>query len=165
MARFLQGWAIASALMLAATLASGFLTPTAIPREWHVLAGYVVTVSTLFSHTISILYFLTTGSAVRTAARQQAEQGNRSLVPLWEQTKKFKGTLFPILMLGMGAIMAGAIMGAGFLTGALPGWIHLSLELGAVPLNVFAILRTVSLIEQNIALISAAEALLSRAGS
>ena len=62
------------------------------------------------------------------------------------------------------ALMGASIAGAGALTGALPRWIHLALELGAVPLNLFALLRTAGLIEQNMVLLAAADDLLARAG-
>jgi len=164
MGRFLQGWAIATAVILVVVTASGFLAPRHAPSGLHVLAGYVGTLAALFSHAISMFYFIGTGSAVKGAAKQQAERGNRSLVPLWEETKRIKNVLFPLLMLSMLALMGASIAGAAALTGALPIWIHLALELGAVPLNLFALLRTAGLIEQNMVLLAAADDLLARAG-
>src|SRR5262245_2494103 len=98
MGRFLQGWAIATGLILIAVTASGFLAPLRISDDLHVLGGYVGTVAALFSHTISMFYFIGTGSAVKGAAKEEAGRGNTSLVPLWEQTKRFKNVLFPIQM-------------------------------------------------------------------
>jgi hypothetical protein len=164
MGRFLQGWAIATIVVLAAVMLSGFIAPTAVSDDVHVLAGYVGTVAALFSHTISMFYFIGTGAAVKGAAKEQAGRGNSSLVPLWEQTKSFKNTLFPVQMMSMLALMAASIVGAGALTGALPSWLHLALELGAVPLNVYALARTVGIIERNITLMNVANELLARAG-
>lgn len=164
MGRFLQGWSIASGVILAAVMASGFLVPVQVSRDMHTLAGYVGTVVVLFSHTISMFYFIGTGSAVKAAAKERAETGDRSLVPLWEQTKTFKNALFPMMMLAMLLLMAASIMGAGTLTGALPGWVHLVLQIIAVPVNLFVLLRTASLIEQNIALLGAADSILAGAG-
>jgi hypothetical protein len=66
-------------------------------------------------------------------------------------------------MLGMFALMTASILGAGALTGALPSWVHLALELGSVPLNLYALLRTGSLVGKNIVLMDAANLLYDRA--
>ncbi len=163
MGRVLQGLAIAAAGLLAAVTASGFLVPAWLSADMHVLLGYMATVIVLFSHTISMFYFIGTGSAVKNAAKELADRDNRSMVPLWEQTKAFKNRLFPIQMTAMLAIMTASIMGAGVLTRALPSWVHLALELAAVPINLVALLRTASLIEQNILLMGAANTLYDRA--
>jgi hypothetical protein len=162
MGRFLQGWSIASAVILLAVAASGLLEPAWLSQDSHVLAGYLGTVVVLFSHTISMFYFIGTGSAVKGAAKERAAKGDRSLVPLWEETKVFKGIIFPKQMLAMTVLMTASILGAGALTNVLPAWIHWSLEVAAVVLNLWALLKTASLIEKNILLMNTANDILIR---
>lgn len=163
MGRFLQGWALACALLLAVVTASGFLVPAPFDADLHMLLGYVGTIAVLFSHTISMFYFIGTGSAVKKAATELAARGDRSMVPLWEQTKAFKNGLFPIQMMAMLVVMAASILGAAALTGALPAWVHLALELGAVPVNLVALLRTSKLVGENMVLMDAANLIYDRA--
>ena len=159
MGRFLQGWAGASALLLVAVAVTGFVSPG---RAFHVLAGYLGTVFALFAHTIAMFYFIGTGSAVKNAAKELAQAGDRTLVPLWEQTKVFKNALFPAQMLAMLLLMGASILGAGVLTGAIPSIVHLVLEILAVPLNAWVLFRTVATIEKNIALMNSANDILIR---
>jgi hypothetical protein len=159
MGRFLQGWALASAVMLLGVVATGLFSTD---RGLHVVAGYLGTVFALFAHTIAMFYFIGTGSAVKNAAKERVSRGDGSLVPLWEQTKVFKNALFPAQMLAMLLLMATSILGAGVVTRAIPTLAHGVLNLLAVPVNLWILIRTVGFIEKNIVLMNTANDILVR---
>ena len=164
MGRFLQTWCVGSALLLIivgvqgllATAAPPFLSGLGVSKLSHVLWGFAITVVVIFAHTITMFYFIGTGSAVKGEARKIA-----ALLPLYERTRKFKARTSGILTLAPLLLMAASIAGAGVAGGSVSPAVHLWMEVIAVLFNVWTLLRVAKVIQENILLMEEAERIIS----
>ena len=165
MGRFLQAWCIGSILLLALVSlqglsASGGILPAGpgASKLAHVLWGFVATVVVLFAHTITMFYFIGTGSAVKDEAKKVP-----ALAPLYQTTRSFKARTSGILTLAPLLLMTASILGAGAAGGSISARVHLWAEAIAVLFNVWTLWRVHGVIRENIALMQEANRILSRA--
>jgi hypothetical protein len=109
----------------------------------------------LFTHTMTLFYFVGTGSRIKKVVRDYA------LPPaLLERTRHFKARLFPWLTFTPLVTMAAFIIGGGAHTHVLPGWIHGALALLALGMNLATAVLAVACISDNIVLIEEIDAAL-----
>jgi hypothetical protein len=126
----------------------------------HVILGFVTTVVVLFAHTITMFYFIGTGSAVKDEAKRIA-----ALVPLYQKTRTFKARTSGILTLAPLLLMAASIAGAGVAGGSISPGLHLWMELVAVAFNIWTLWKASKVIEENIALMKEANRIVTAAPS
>jgi hypothetical protein len=109
------------------------------------LFGIVVA---LFTHTMTLFYFVGTGSRIKKVVRDY-----RLDEALYRRTLAFKSRLFPWLTFTPLVTMAAFILGGGAHTRMLPAWVHGGLALAALAMNVVAALVAIRCIGENVALI------------
>ena len=156
--KFLQAWCIGSILILLFTTLQGVLASAgssllgpAGSKLNHVMWGFVATVIVLFAHTITMFYFIGTGSAIKQEAKRIA-----ALVPLYQRTRGFKAQTSGLLTLAPLVLMAASIVGAGAAGGSIRRSVHLWMSIVAVVLNVYTLWKASRVIESNIALMKEA---------
>src|SRR5207247_1456368 len=120
--RFLQAWCIGAILVLFFVTAQGLAAAGASPalggvlgtKTAHVLWGFVATIVALFAHTITMFYFIGTGSAIKEEARK-----HEALLPLYQTARRFKARTSGTLTLAPILLMAASIAGAGVAGGSV----------------------------------------------
>ena len=122
--------------------------------------GFVTTVIVLFAHTITMFYFIGTGSAIKEEAKRIA-----ALAPLYQKTRKFKARTSGLLTLAPLLLMAASIVGAGAAGGSVSRGVHLWLGMLAVLVNVWTLWTASRVIEENIALMKEANRIVAAAPS
>lgn len=122
---------------------SGQLDPGAHIR--FALFGIVVI---LFTHTMTLFYFVGTGSRIKKVIREYSLPGE-----LFERTVRFKARLFPWLTFTPLVTMIAFIIGGGAHTRLVPGWIHGVLALGALGMNLVTSVLALQCIAENVTLI------------
>ena len=166
MGRFLQAWCIGSILILVFVSVQGLLVAgTGFPgaalvggKIAHVLWGFLSTIVVLFAHTISMFYFIGTGSAVKGEARKHA-----ALVPLYQKTRSFKARTSGILTLAPLLLMAASIAGAGTAGGSVSPRVHLWMEIVAVLFNLWTLYKVTGVIGENMVLMTEANRIVTEA--
>ena len=116
-------------LGVAATAVLGYLlsAPTDPEMPRHVLVGLASSLLLLFSHCWIMFYLIGTGKAIKDAVKEGG------LDPAFaEETKRFKNSSYPSMMLAMGLVMATFILGGGVQIGSLPKWVHHALFYAAI---------------------------------
>ena len=126
-----------------------------LPAAVHIRFALFGIVVVLFTQTMTLFYFVGTGSRIRKVVQQY-----RLEVAFVERTRRFKARLFPWLTFTPLATMAAFILGGGAHTRVLPGWIHGSLALLALAMNLITAVLAVLCISDNIVLIEEIDALL-----
>jgi hypothetical protein len=100
------------------------------PRLWHRRTRIVG----LASSSGPVLDTVGTGKAIKTAAQEHDLGGN-----LAEQTREFKNRSNSWLMLAMMAVMTTFIVGGGVATRVLPPWVHSSLFMVTLAIQVWTL--------------------------
>ena len=125
---------------------------TAGPHIRLALFGIVVA---LFTHTMTLFYFVGTGSRIKKVVSEY-----RLPVGLVHRTVRFKARLFPWLTFTPLLTMAAFILGGGAHTGILPGWVHGSLAVAALLANVISMGLAIRCLGENVQLIDEIDAAL-----
>jgi hypothetical protein len=129
---------------------AGGLAPSAHIR--FALFGIVVV---LFTQTMTLFYFVGTGSRIKKVVQQYR------LSPLFvERTRRLKSRLFPWLTFTPLVTMVAFIIGGGAHTRVLPAWVHGLLALLALGMNLVTAAVAVACISDNIVLIEEIDAAL-----
>jgi hypothetical protein len=116
------------------------------------LFGIVVV---LFTQTMTLFYFVGTGSRIKKVVQQ-----HRLAASFVERTRVMKSRLFPWLTFTPLVTMAAFIIGGGAHTRVLPGWVHGSLALLSLAMNLVTAAVAVACISDNIVLIEEIDAAL-----
>lgn len=119
-ALLILGW-----LATAGLLATGLIGFQVRPENGiglHLLVGLFSSLLILFSHSWIMFYLIGTGKAVKTAvADHDLDTG------FVARTVEFKNRSYPWLMGAIGVVMAAFIVGGGVATRVIPPWIHATL--------------------------------------
>ncbi|HXH28518.1 MAG TPA: hypothetical protein VNL37_05695 [Candidatus Polarisedimenticolia bacterium] len=121
----------------------------------HIRLALLAIVVALFTHTMTLFYFVGTGSRIRKVVQDYRLE--RSLV---ERTRRFKADLFPWLTYTPLVTMAAFIVGGAAHTRVWPPWIHGVLAVVALAMNLVCAVVAVRSIGENVALIDEIDALL-----
>ena len=155
-ARILGFLYVASVILLGWITYDGFRTSAGtLGPGAHIRFALFVIVIVLFTHTMTLFYFVGTGSRIKKVVRQYVLPA-----ALTERTVRFKARLFPWLTFTPLVTMAAFILGGGAHTHALPGWVHGSLALLARGMNLVTTVLAVQCISDNVVLIDEIDALL-----
>lgn len=131
-ALLMVGWVSTGGLVLTGIL--GYRVGEQGSLGWHLLAALFSTLLLLFSHSWILFYLIGTGKAIKAAAQEHDLGGD-----LAEKTREFKNRSNSWLMLAMMAVMATFIVGGGVATRVLPAWIHSSLFLMTLAIQVWTL--------------------------
>ena len=109
------------------------------------LFGIVVV---LFTHTMTLFYFVGTGSRIKKVVREY-----RLRPELYDRTLRFKARLFPWLTFTPLVTMAAFILGGGAHTRVLPTWAHSVPAVVAVAMNLITAAVGLRCLGENVALV------------
>ncbi len=121
----------------------------------HIRFALFAIVVVLFTQTMTLFYFVGTGSRIKKVAQRY-----RLATSFVERTRRLKARLFPWLTFTPLVTMAAFIIGGGAHTRVLPGWLHGLLALLALAMNLITTAVAVSCISDNIVLIEEIDAAL-----
>ena len=109
----------------------------------------------LFTHTMTMFYFVGTGSRIKKVVREyRLEPG------LFQRTLSFKARLFPWLTFTPLVTMAAFIVGGAAHTHVWPSWIHGALALASLEMNLVTGFIALQCIGENVVLIDEIDAAL-----
>jgi len=121
---FLATW-----LVLGMRLQGGAADPALLER--HQIGGLMVCILTVFAHSVTFVYFLGTGLAVKEARK------NWGIGPEWlRETRGFKMKAYPVAMLAIAATIATGILGGAARSGAVPPLVHRAVSIAAIALTI-----------------------------
>ena len=120
----------------------------ALNAGFHIRFALFGIVVVLFTHTMTLFYFIGTGSRIKKVVREYRLPGT-----LFERTVRFKSRLFPWLTFSPIVTMIAFIIGGGAHTRVLPGWAHGGLALIALGMNLATMVIAVRCIGENVQLI------------
>jgi hypothetical protein len=155
-ARILGFLYLASVILLGWITYEGFRTSAgALAPGAHIRFALFGMVIVLFTHTMTLFYFVGTGSRIKKVVHQYGLPS-----ALAERTIRFKARLFPWLTFTPLVTMAAFIFGGGAHTHAVPGWVHGSLAVLALGMNLATTVLAVLCISENVVLIDEIDAAL-----
>jgi hypothetical protein len=110
----------------------------------HQVGGLMVCILTVFAHSVTFVYFLGTGLAVKEARR------NWGISADWvRQTRRFKLQAYPAAMGAIGLIIAAGILGGAARSGSAPVAIHAVLAHAATAVSLVAFALALRLMLRN----------------
>ena len=121
----------------------------------HIRFALFAIVVVLFTQTMTLFYFVGTGSRIKKVAQRY-----RLATSFVERTRRLKARLFPWLTFTPLVTMAAFIIGGGAHTRVLPGWLHGLLALLALAMNLITTVVAVACLSDNIMLIEEIDAAL-----
>jgi hypothetical protein len=129
------------------------LSAGALPARAHIGFALFGIVVTLFTQTMTLFYFVGTGSRIKKVVREY-----RLDAALVGRTVRLKARLFPWLTFTPLVTMGAFILGGGAHTRVLPAWVHGGLAVLALGMNVITAAIAVFCIGENVVLIDAIDA-------
>ena len=149
-ARILGFLSVASVILLAWITYEGFrVTAGSLSAAAHIRLALFGMVVILFTQTMTLFYFVGTGSRIKKVVREHG------LAPsLVDRTRRFKARLFPWLTFTPLITMAAFIIGGGAHTRVIPGWIHGGLALLALAMNLVTSCLAILCLSDNVVLIN-----------
>ena len=129
--------AILSVPLLIVSAALGYTAAAgAVVIGRHVTIALITTAVVLLSHTITIFYFVGTGSAIE---RETEERGLDSVYT--NEARRFRKRLFPWALLAIFLTMCAAMLGGGVHVRVIPPIVHHALALLTLLANGIALAR------------------------
>ena len=155
-AKILGFLCVATVILLGWITWDGYRTASgAVPAGPHIRFALFGIVVALFTHTMTLFYFVGTGSRIRKVVTEYGLAPELTL-----RTRRLKSRLFPWLTFTPLLTMAAFILGGGAHTGVIPGWAHGVPALLALVANVMTAVMAIRCLGDNIQLIDEIDALL-----
>jgi hypothetical protein len=155
-ARILGYCFVATVVVLGFVTYQGYRTAAgAVDPGRHIRLALFAIVVALFTQTMTLFYFVGTGSRIKKVVDQY-----RLDPALYRRTLRFKARLFPWLTFTPLVTMAAFILGGGAHTRVLPGWIHGGASLLALGMNLSTATIALFCIAENVVLIDEIDAAL-----
>ena len=148
-ARILGFLFLATVVLLAWITCQGFcLAAGSLDAKAHIGMSLFGIVVALFTQTMTLFYFVGTGSRIRTVVREYG------LDPTFlSRTVRFKARLFPWLTFTPLVTMAAFILGGGAHTRLIPSWVHGGLALLALAMTLVTATIAIQCIGENVVVI------------
>ena len=148
-ARILGFLFLSTVVLLGWITYQGFRTSAgALDAGGHIRFALFGIVVVLFTHTMTLFYFVGTGSRIKKVVQHFGIRPD-----LFARTRRFKARLFPWLTFTPLVTMAAFILGGGAHTRVLPGWVHGGLALLALAMNLGTAVIALQCLGENVALI------------
>ena len=139
------GIALADLLFLAAWLVLGYRVDGEAARaQQHQIGGLMVAILTVFAHSVTFVYFLGTGLAVKEARKNWGIDAG-----FIKQTRRFKLLAYPIAMVAIGFTCATGILGGAVQSGDVPVVVHRLLAFAATGTTIVAFVVSLRLMLRN----------------
>jgi hypothetical protein len=159
-ARILGFLFLATVALLCFITYEGFRTSAGtLDAGAHIRLALFGMVVTLFTQTMTLFYFVGTGSRIKKVVREYALDAGYV-----GRTVRFKARLFPWLTFTPLVTMAAFILGGGAHTRAVPAWIHGGLALLCLGMNLVTAAIAIGCIGENVGLIDEIDAALPENG-
>jgi hypothetical protein len=110
---------LASFVALMYVFYQGFSAGVSITMKNHIIMALIVTGLSVFSHSMTMMYFAALGRMIRQAV-EKADLNPEAV----RQTKKYRGIIFRVATLAMLLVMSQTILGGGAHTRMFPAWVH-----------------------------------------
>jgi hypothetical protein len=144
MARGLQTLQILTTLCVAVVAVAGYLAASdLLEKGTHIRWGFIVALLASFTHSMTLFYLIGSSGNVREAIRPY---GWKEYLP---QMARFHRILSPWLTIAIIAAICAVITGGGAHTRVWPAWLHHSVALGTLGVNVVAGWKGIGVIGQN----------------
>ncbi len=148
-ARILGFLFVATVLLLSWMVYQGYRTSAGgLNAGGHIRFALFGIVVILFTHTMTLFYFVGTGSRIKKVVLQYGLSAD-----FFQRTVRFKARLFPWLTFTPLVTMVTFIIGGGAHTRVLPGWVHGTLALAALGMNIVTGIVALQCIAGNVTLI------------
>jgi hypothetical protein len=148
-ARILGFLFVATILLLTWMVYEGYRTSSMnLNAAGHIRFALFGIVVILFTHTMTLFYFVGTGSRIKKVVQQY-----RLSAEFLRRTVRFKSRLFPWLTFTPLVTMVAFIIGGGAHTRILPAWVHGVLALAALGMNIATAIVALQCIGENVTLI------------
>lgn len=155
-ARILGFLFVATVIVLAWITWEGFRTSAgSLGAGSHIRLALFGIVVVLFTYSMTLFYFVGTGSRIKKVVREHRLNGD-----LADRTRRFKSQLFPWLTFTPLVLMAAFIIGGGAHTRVIPGWAHGSLALAGLGMHFVTTFLAIRSIGENVVLIDEIDAAL-----
>ena len=155
-ARILGFLFLGSVILIGFVTYEGYRTSMgSLAASAHIRFALFAIVVVLFTQTMTLFYFVGTGSRIKKVAQRY-----RLATSFVERTRRLKARLFPWLTFTPLVTMAAFIIGGGAHTRVLPGWLHGLLALLALAMNLITTAVAVACLSDNIMLIEEIDAAL-----
>ncbi len=155
-ARILGFLFVATVVLLAFMTYQGYSTSAgALGAARHIRFAIFGIVVILFTQTMSLFYFVGTGSRIKKVVQEYGLDPG-----FYARTLRFKARLFPWLTFTPLVTMAAFILGGGAHTRMLPAWIHGGLAYLALGMNLVTTILALQCIGENVMLIDEIDAAL-----
>jgi hypothetical protein len=139
------GLALADLLFLATWIALGLGVDGDPARALrHQVGGLMVSILTVFAHSVTFVYFLGTGLAVKEARKNWGISADYV-----RHTRAFKLKAYPIAMVAIGFTIASGILGGAAKSGSVPVSVHFALALLGTATTIAAFVVAVRLMLRN----------------
>jgi hypothetical protein len=140
---------VATVILLGWITYDGYRTSAgALGAAAHIRFALFGIVVVLFTHTMTLFYFVGTGSRIKKVVLEYGLDPN-----LVERTRRFKSQLFPWLTFTPLLTMSAFIIGGGAHTRVVPGWVHGALALLALGMNLVTAFLALRCLGENVSLI------------
>ncbi len=110
---------LASFVALVYVFYQGFSAGVSVPMKNHIIMALIATGLSVFSHSMTMMYFAALGRMIRQAV-EKAGLNTESV----RQTKKYRSIVFRVATLAMLLVMAQTVLGGGAHTKVFPSWVH-----------------------------------------
>ncbi len=125
---------LASLFTLIYVFWQGYYAGATIPMKNHIVMALLATGLSVFSHSMTMMYFAALGRMIR----QAVEKGNLNKEAI-QTTKKYRSLIFRIGSITMIVVMAQTILGGGAHTRVFPVWVHQAQAIFTLVVSVFAV--------------------------
>jgi hypothetical protein len=125
---------LASLLTLGYVFWQGYYAGAGIPMKNHIVMALIATGLSVFSHSMTMMYFAALGRMIR----QAVEKGNLNPEAV-QKTKKYRSLIFRVGSITMLVVMAQTILGGGAHTRVFPGWVHEAQAIFTFLVSIFAV--------------------------
>lgn len=122
----------------------GYSIGVTVRMSSHILLALLATGLTVFSHSMTMMYFAATGRMIRQAVEKAGLD-----TEYVSQTKGYRKRVFRIATLAMLIVMTHTILGGGAHTHVFPIWIHHVLAICTVLFSLYAVAVETRLLIQN----------------
>jgi hypothetical protein len=125
---------LASLFTLIYVFWQGYSAGLTVPMKNHIVMALLATGLSVFSHSMTMMYFAALGRMIR----QAVEKGNLNPDAV-QKTKKYRSLIFRVGSIAMLVVMAQTILGGGAHTRVFPLWVHAAQGIFTLLVSIFAV--------------------------
>jgi len=125
--------------------------------QWHMMLGIGIGTLVTILHVMTMFHFIGSGREIKDHAEILGDRAD-----IVRRVRRFKALTFPFATFAPLVTGAAVILGGGASTGTLPGWVHWSIGLAALALNLVAFPIEYRCLKLNLVLLQQVDAKIRR---